>query len=213
MKKEDEILDGIADAFREIAETTGKSEYLESADDFSAKAEQRHNGKPFEGSGLLDITTFFDADDSENLQESASHRSRKGYCDYDLMDMDLWLMNILPDMLREMKQRTIATPFECIEDEYKENRALYTHIKEDELHMCINSDEAARHERRLLDDNAHKRWQDTLEEIATAFDTLSDTETLGLGYEEEPSQYQDRLETQKGKAFDLLKKWFFSLRM
>ena len=41
MKKEDEILDGIADAFREIAETTGKSEYLESADDFSAKAEQR----------------------------------------------------------------------------------------------------------------------------------------------------------------------------
>jgi len=52
-----------------------------------------------------------------------------------------------------------------------------------------------------------------LEEIATAFDTLSDTETLGLGYEEEPSHYQNRLETQKGNAFDLLKKWFFSLRM
>ena len=46
----------------------------------------------------------------------AKQRACKGYSDYDLWDIDNWFLTVIPDMLTEFNEKTMATP-KCIIDD------------------------------------------------------------------------------------------------
>lgn len=42
-------------------------------------------------------------------------RCRKGYCYRDLWNIDIWFLNVMPDMLREFRDNTHGYPYELVE--------------------------------------------------------------------------------------------------
>lgn len=124
-------------------------------------------------------------------------RARNGFCDYDVMDIDTWFSEIMPRMIRELKENYTGHPQdidlynECYDvhaDEIDMSReeflALTPHIDDKYFEWCA------------------ARWKEKLEEMAAAFDDLSKT-FFESGYE----NYDER----KDKALSLFSKYYFYL--
>lgn len=55
----------------------------------------------------------------KTLVQNAWHRMRYGYAWVDLWNMDTYLGELVPSMLRELAERSCGTPYNVEEDEYK----------------------------------------------------------------------------------------------
>ena len=124
-------------------------------------------------------------------------RAKYGYCDYDVGDVHAWFAEIMPGMIRELKENYIGHPQdldlynECYDahaDELDMSReefmALTPHIDDKYFEWC------------------ETRWKEKLEEMAVAFDNLSKT-----FFESDYENYDER----KDKALSLFSKYYFYL--
>ena len=124
-------------------------------------------------------------------------RARNGYCDYDLGDVYAWFAELMPRMIRELKENYTGHPMdndlynECYDahrDELDMSReeflALTPHIDDKYFEWCA------------------ARWKEKLEEMAVAFDDLEKCIFEG--------DYDNRDEL-KEKALGLFSKYYFYL--
>ena len=124
-------------------------------------------------------------------------RAKYGYCDYDIGDIDAWFSEIMPRMIRELKENYTGHPMD--NDLY--NECYDTHA--DELDMSREEFLAMTPH---IDDKyfewCQARWKEKLEEMAVAFDNLKKCIFEG--------DYETRDEL-KEKAFGLFSKYYFYL--
>ena len=124
-------------------------------------------------------------------------RARNGYCVYDVGDIDAWFAELMPRMIRELKENYTGHPMdndlynECYDahaDELDMSReeflALTPHIDDKYFEWC------------------QARWKEKLEEMAVAFDDLEECIFEG--------DYDNRDEL-KEKALGLFSKYYFNL--
>ena len=124
-------------------------------------------------------------------------RARNGFCDYDVVDVYAWFAEIMPRMIRELKENYTGPPMdnglynECYDvhaDELDMSReeflALTPHIDDKYFEWCA------------------ARWKEKLEEMAVAFDNLEKCIFEG--------DYDNRDEL-KEKALGLFSKYYFYL--
>ena len=95
-------------------------------------------------------------------------RAKYGYCDYDLGDVYAWFAELMPRMIRELKENYTGHPMD--NDLY--NECYDTHA--DELDMSREKFLALTPH---IDDKYFEwcaaRWKEKLEEMAVAFDDLN----------------------------------------
>ena len=140
----------------------------------------------------------------------ARERAEKGYCEYDLMDMDVWFLAIIPAMLREFRDHHQGFPFELMEQEYLENRDQYPLIHSPEELKYWGVDDEKDKQLEAVQNNAALRWKAILTDMADRFESMYRLYDFGdsdLSHEEQEQQ----LHKSADEAFDLLKKWFFHL--
>ena len=124
-------------------------------------------------------------------------RAKYGYCDYDLGDVDAWFAELMPRMIRELKENYTGHPMdndlynECYDahrDELDMSReeflALTPHIDDKYFEWCA------------------ARWKEKLEEMAVAFDDLNK-----VIFEWEDDNWDEL----KEKALGLFSKYYFYL--
>ena len=124
-------------------------------------------------------------------------RARNGFCDYDVGDVYAWFAEIMPRMIRELKEnytghpQDIALYNECYDahaDEIDMSReeflALTPHIDDKYFEWCA------------------ARWKEKLEEMAVAFDDLNK-----VIFEWEDDNWDEL----KEKALGLFSKYYFYL--
>ena len=124
-------------------------------------------------------------------------RARNGYCAYDVGNIDVWFAELMPRMIRELKENYTSHPMdndlynECYDahaDELDMSReefmALTPHIDDKYFEWC------------------QARWKEKLEEMAVAFDDLEKCIFEG--------DYETRDEL-KEKALGLFSKYYFYL--
>lgn len=124
-------------------------------------------------------------------------RAKYGYCDYDLGDVYAWFAELMPRMIRELKENYTGHPMyndlynECYDthaDELDMSReeflALTPHIDDKYFEWCA------------------ARWKEKLEEMAVAFDDLN---KVIFEWED------DNRDELKEKALGLFSKYYFYL--
>ena len=127
-------------------------------------------------------------------------RVKQGYCDYDVMDIDVWFSEIMPRMLRDFKSRLTEQEHPMLPEFFDEYYALF-------IEKSGMSKEAF-HEERYSGESQEKyhtwcakRWREIIEEMAVAIEEVNK-------YEQE---YGEELEEKKDKALALFGKYFFNL--
>ena len=124
-------------------------------------------------------------------------RAKYGCCDYDVGDVHAWFAEIMPGMIRELKENYIGHPQDL--DLYNECYDAYA----DELDMSREEFMALTPH---IDDKyfewCETRWKEKLEEMAVAFDNLGKT-----FFESDYENYDER----KDKALSLFSKYYFYL--
>ena len=124
-------------------------------------------------------------------------RAKNGFCDYDLGDVYAWFAELMPRMIRELKENYTGHPQdidlynECYDvhaDELDMSReeflALTPHIDDKYFEWCA------------------ARWKEKLEEMAVAFDDLNK-----VIFEWEDDNWDEL----KEKALGLFSKYYFYL--
>ena len=205
----------LLEGFEEIAKETNNEKLLKEVKQ-NKKQKRRTREKPivYKGSGNLNVYKFFNRrkiGDYLIKRRYARKRAKKGYCYYDLSDIDVWFLRILVDMLKEFRLRFQGYPTDVLIEEYKSNKDLYPYLDEDDIYVFPYEDQQKKDELNLLEDNAEQRWKNIIGEMITEFETVS--RMLDDGYEAN-KKYEDyyvEMHLHLGNAFALLQKWFFAL--
>ena len=201
---------------KEVSEHLGLAERSEEADqaakDFAAKAKCiRKESKLYNGSGKLDVRTFCDSWKKHIVTHRyAKERARKGYCFYDLMDVDGWFLRVMIDILTEFRDRTPSVPTALMLEEYAANKQDYSHLAEEDL-WVYDSRESKRTEYQLLDGMARQRWRDVLTTIVSELETVERMSEDIVGHTDDYDAFYADLQQHLGNAFALLQKWLLDL--
>ena len=134
------------------------------------------------------------------LHHWSSQRVKNGYCSYDVCDIDNWFLEIMPRMIRDLKENFTGHPAD--EDLYNEcyevHRDELANIsKEEFLNLITHIDRGDKYR-----DWCSARWNDILEEIAVAIEDVNKAWDDG--------DYEN-LENVKNKALSMFSKYFFAL--
>ena len=127
-------------------------------------------------------------------------RVKQGYCDYDVMDIDVWFSEIMPRMLRDFKSRLTEQEHPVLPELFDEYYSIFIEpygMSKEAFHEELYSGE--------LQEKYHKwcakRWREIIEEMAALIEEVNK-------YEQE---YGEELEEKKDKALALFGKYFFHL--
>ena len=168
--------------------------------------------RPFED--ILNVHTFNGTDNPtkkelKREERWARDRAEKGYCWYDLGDIDLWFMAVITNMLRDFRDHHSGWPTEVMCQEYLENKGEYSLLKDLEDYHYFGDNEEKDETRKLLEKNANARWNAILTEMADKFEALYQLREREreLPYQEYAAKRQEATDA----AFDLFKKWFHCL--
>ena len=167
--------------------------------------------RPFEH--ILNVHTFNRTETPTKKQLKreerwAQDRAEKGYCRYDLGDIDLWFTAVIVNMLRDFRDHHMGWPNEAMQQEFLENKEKYPLIKDiDELQY--GTDGGYNRQIEALEDNANARWNAILSEMADLFEILYQLRERehDIPYQEYALKRQEATDA----AFDLFKKWFHCL--
>lgn len=163
--------------------------------------------RPFEY--ILNVHTFNRTDKPTKQEQQREHRwardrVEKGYCRYDLGDIDLWFMAVITNMLRDFRDHHSGWPNEIWMQEYQENIEKYPLIE----NYCADEEERNK-QVEALEANSNARWNAILTEMADKFEALYQ---LRERERELPySEYVAKRQEATDAAFDLFKKWFHCL--
>ena len=123
----------------------------------------------------------------------------RGYCDYDVGDIDIWFESVMPNMLRQLKEVQSGHPIELI-DEYYQAHQQELECSAEEFSYTLSKDEELN---RKVYEWCKVRWGEILEETARAIVTI---------YKARDSRCNvEKLEQYKDQAFSLLGTWYFCL--
>ena len=145
--------------------------------------------------------------DAKRGREWAKDRAEKGYCWWDIADIDQWFMIIIVKMLREFKKKHLGFPQEFMDREYLENREKYSLINDEVDLIVYDQNEAKNKMKEELEEKADAMWVATLDEIANRFEKLRELSENHTGKEEDDRRLQEATE----QAFALFAKWFHHL--
>ena len=168
----------------------------------------------YKESGTLNVYKFFNCrkiSDYSVKRSYARERAKKGYCYYDLSDMDVWFLHVFIDMLKDFRLRIQGCPTDVFIDEYQSNKEMYPHLDEDDLFAFPYEDQQKKNELDLLEHNSAQRWKDTIGEMITEFEIVSQMTDDGCDENQKYEDYYVEMQMHLGKAFSLLQKWFFAL--
>jgi hypothetical protein len=134
------------------------------------------------------------------MRKWSRQRARNGFCDYDVMDIDVWFSEIMPRMLRDFKSRLTEQEHPVLPELFDEYYSIFIEpygMSKEAFHEELYSGE--------LQEKYHKwcakRWREIIEEMAVSIEEVNK-------YEQE---YGEELEEKKDKALALFGKYFFNL--
>ena len=161
-------------------------------------------------SGKLDVRTFNQSWKKHIVNHKyAKERAQKGYCFYDILDIDAWFLRVMIDILTEYRIMCNRIPNELILEEYAANKQDYPHLNPDTPWHTFSQE--AMSEQRLLDERAHQRWKDIITVVITEFETVERLSEEIYNYTNDYEDAFSDLQQHLGKAFALLQKWLFDL--
>ena len=161
----------------------------------------------------------------------------KGYCDYDLFEIDSWFLGIMPAMLEEFRNTTHGYPPEIghrihesacgneeaedVSDEAdKEGMTLWRNEIDKIIHLLREASEDTCSQRNPFEEEYHskviKRWEKRTSEDGFIHTTLAspsdeserELESKYFAEEKRLAEYRNSC---KDEALVLLSKWFFAL--
>ena len=148
--------------------------------------------------------------DIKNKIRFKYQKVKKGYCDYDLYDMDYWFIKTFPKMLGEFAKNTIGYPMSDgelqKEVEKMDKKWLNTHQI-----LLIDIRKKHTNDFDLRDDMSC--WVLILLRMKHCFEMCDEWNDIYEPYRKE-GQYEamnDRIESYKKEAFYLFEKYFFHL--
>ena len=76
-------------------------------------------------------------------------RAFRGWADYDVLSMDTWFMEVIPQMLQYQRDCKVSTPVLDIDASYEENRAKWDQILDKMIFLCqeMNEDTCSKEKR------------------------------------------------------------------
>ncbi len=113
-------------------------------------------------------------------------RIRYGYCDRDVWSIDWWFLNVVPNMLNDLKESSQGYP-----------RKLEAELQE----LPLSDESEEKYEAGM------KLWRDTLSEMIYLFEEANDR-TNGRRDTDSTFEYHNSC---KDKGLELFKEWFWNL--
>lgn len=122
-------------------------------------------------------------------------RIRRGYCDGDLYELDVWFVSVIVPMLRQLEKTKEGYP-DILKKEYIEKQIGDTDAEYDD-YLCNHLEE--------VDEACNKEWSNILNQMADNFEKLENIEFKFR------RKYYDEREKLKMETFQLFAKWFYYL--
>ena len=81
-------------------------------------------------------------------------RAFRGWADYDVLSMDTWFMEVIPQMLQYQRDCKVSTPVFDVDASYEENREKWDQILDKMIFLCqeMNEDTCSKKNEAKLDD-------------------------------------------------------------
>ena len=91
-------------------------------------------------------------------------RAFRGWADYDVLSMDTWFMEVIPQMLQHQRDCKVSTPVFDVDASYEENREKWDQILDKMIFLCqeMNEDTCSKKNEVKLDD---EMWWERQQEI------------------------------------------------
>ena len=91
-------------------------------------------------------------------------RAFRGWADYDVLSMDTWFMEVIPQMLQYQRDCKVSTPVFDVNESYEENREKWDQILDKMIFLCqeMNEDTCSKKNEAKLDD---EMWWERQQEI------------------------------------------------
>ena len=137
-------------------------------------------------------------------------RTKKGYCDYDLYNIDGWFINIFPKMLGEFAERTCGYP--CNEEELKKEVSKMSTIWVQNQQSIIDKI-LKKYDKEFDRNNTMCCWLLIILRMKYCFEMCDEWNNHYEPYWEN-RQYEElnkEVEKYKAEAFYLFEKYFFAL--
>ena len=91
-------------------------------------------------------------------------RAFRGWADYDVLSMDTWFMEVIPQMLQYQRDCKVSTPVFDVDESYEENREKWDQILDKMIFLCqeMNEDTCSKKNEAKFDD---EMWWERQQEI------------------------------------------------
>lgn len=91
-------------------------------------------------------------------------RAFRGWADYDVLSMDTWFMEVIPQMLQYQRDCKVSTPVFDVDESYEENREKWDQILDKMIFLCqeMNEDTCSKKNEEKFDD---EMWWERQQEI------------------------------------------------
>lgn len=91
-------------------------------------------------------------------------RAFRGWADYDVLSMDTWFMEVIPQMLQYQRDCKVSTPVFDVDASYEENREKWDQILDKMIFLCqeMNEDTCSKKNEAKFDD---EMWWERQQEI------------------------------------------------
>lgn len=91
-------------------------------------------------------------------------RAFRGWADYDVLSMDTWFMEVIPQMLQYQRDCKVSTPVFDVDASYEENREKWDQILDKMIFLCqeMNEDTCSKKNEAKFDD---EMWWECQQEI------------------------------------------------
>lgn len=129
----------------------------------------------------------------------AWERATKGYCYRDLWSMDIFYGKLFEDTLREFNETRHGYPGNMTDEEW----GKYLNEMADHFHNCLESNEV--YTNPYWDEYYHRVYELNEDE------NLPENQELYNNYKERKKEIEEKLDSEKDIAFDMLKEKFFHL--
>lgn len=159
----------------------------------------------------LNINDYADMN-TRQKRRCKKERAEQGFCWWDVYDMDIWFINIIPRMLEYFKEHNNAFPVKLKEEYYEKYKDKTTMTKEEFYLGKKNETDEDEKFREDCDNYCFARWDEIIDEMIYLFNEYNDDKCSNKIFEFEHTK--DMKEYKKSclkQAFELFAKWIDNL--
>lgn len=139
-------------------------------------------------------------------------RFKRGYADIDVWDMDIWFMNIIPQMLKQLRDTAHGSPMLTAEGANDDNRhEIWKGILNKMIYLAGEMNEDTCHWKNEFEEAYFENLEywDTFDNLKR--NKLSRNEKIAEKYFEEEKRIYEYREGCKNKFFKMFTKYFYDL--